>query len=304
MMRILGKMHSVAHEQLEQGELSRALSSYEDILRLSPSDSKAAVQRARLLTQLHQWEPAAAAWAAVCAAVPGDLKSRIHYARATERAELLEKAGEAWRGVLEIESENSEALAALARLPARMLKAAKNAVSSQRLPEAYEILSRISPDCAEREDAVRRLARLAHQLRKEMRSHFKGKQYLRIVQSSGAAMKLLPDDAEIHKLIAKAASRSSNHTIALAAWRRLAELDPSMEIANYLEWSRCCMLTAEFGECRKVLAMIQVREPANEKARELRLDLEEHAVMFGRGTAQIGTRSGPPALSEKRPTSL
>jgi tetratricopeptide (TPR) repeat protein len=304
MSRVLGKMHSVGQDRLARGELSRALSSYEDILRLSPSDSKAAMKRARLLTQLHHWGPAAAAWAAVCATVPRDLKSHIHYARAAERAELLEKAGEAWRRVLEIEPENYEALTALARLPARMLKAAKNAVSSQRLADAYEILLRIPPDCAEREDADRRLASLARLLRKEIRGEFKEKQYLRIVQAGGAAMKLLSDDAEIHKLIAKAASRTNNYTIAQAAWRRLAALDPSMEISNYLEWSRCCIFAGEFAECRMVLEMIQAREPENEKVQELRLDLEEQAVMFGRGTAKIGNRSGRPVHSEKRSNSL
>lgn len=278
MSRVLQKLYALAIQHAERGEFIKAVRLYQDIMCCSEDSYKAALALARLFMQLQQWGAAAETWQTVRTLMPDSRELRIQQARAIERAEQFAQTADAWRAVKELDPLNEEAETALNRLPARMIKAGRLAAGDRRYRDAWRILSAVPLQSPERADADRRLAQIGRYLRKEMRAAYKERRYLAIVENGETAMELLPRDADILRLIAKSAGRISAYTLARTAWRKFIDLEPASEISNYLELAKCYLELSEFEEGQAVLRIVLERDPSNERAKDLQLDIRERAL--------------------------
>ncbi|HEX4861280.1 MAG TPA: hypothetical protein VFV07_08590, partial [Rhizomicrobium sp.] len=137
------------------------------------------------------------------------------------------------------EPENVEAQLALAKLPSRIIKAGREAVEAQRYVESVAFFSAVPQDCAERDDALRRLEQTARHLRREMRAAYKARRYEQVVRFGVAAAVAAPDNEDIQRLLAQAAMRTRDYAIAASAWERLMALSPETRETAAPQLAKC-----------------------------------------------------------------
>jgi tetratricopeptide (TPR) repeat protein len=222
----------------------------------------------------HEWRKAAELWASFLEVSPGDPKAMVQLARALDRAQDLRAALGAWHCVLCVEADNIEAQLALAKLPARIVKAGRQAVDERRFADAADILLAVPRDCPEHEDAMRRLEQVSRHLRKEMRAAYKERRFEWVVRCGVAADSVARDSEDVQRLLAQAAMRTRDYAIAAEAWTQLMQLVPAARSPAALQLARCRLRLGEMEEGRTVLAQLLRDEPDNAEARTLAAEFE------------------------------
>jgi len=279
--RTLQFLQDAAREQVGKGDRKRAFKTYLQILYCQPDDHRALAALGQLAMGEQEWRKAAELWSSFLEVSPGDPKALVQLARALDRAQDLQAALGAWRCVLSGEADNIEAQLALAKLPARIVKAGRQAVDERRFAEAADLLLAVPRDCPEHEDAIRRLEQVSRHLRKEMRAAYKERRYEWVVRCGVAANSVTRDSEDVQRLLAQAAMRTRDYTIAADAWTQLMQLDPAARASAALQLARCRLRLGQIEEGRALLADLLRDEPDNAEATALAREFAAGIVKAG-----------------------
>ncbi|HTT97337.1 MAG TPA: tetratricopeptide repeat protein [Rhizomicrobium sp.] len=269
MDRIMLTLRNQAKRFVAQEEPRKAIHAYQTILRCEPGNDRALVGMGRLLMALQDWPSAMGAWSAVLDKSPRDRDALVQYARAAERAQDFPHAYEAWSRVLAEAPGDLEAEDAIAKLPARAIRAGRKAVDEKQLVEAARLFATVPENRPEYADARRRLDQVARYLVRDMRAAYKEKKFAQVVSLGTTASKIAPESIDVHRLLAQAAMTSRDYAVAAHAWKRLAVLVPEDSGGHALQIARCYLRMGRTEDGQAILSDLIQREPENEAAKAL-----------------------------------
>jgi tetratricopeptide (TPR) repeat protein len=272
--RVMQTLQRQARLAFDEGRFDRAAKACFAILQCDVENARALSMLGRAYVAERAWSDAAEAWRQLLRVAPADRTALLQYARAVERSQEYREIRPAWEAVKAADPDNEEAARSLARLPLLLVRAGREAFKDQRYRDAAEILLEVPAGSAEFEDARRRLEQSGRQLFKEMRNWYKERRFARVLWLGEVAARALPDNADVHRLIAQAAMRTHKFGEAAQAWMRLMDRMPDSRQASAVQLARCWLRLRRMEECRAVLAEILSAEPDNAEARALAAECE------------------------------
>ena len=267
--RIVRELRFRAEDQLARQNLNEAATAFARATQVAPSDGALMRGYGRALMRLREWDKAAAVWSAFLKLSPGDGEGALQLARALDRSGRLPEAVGAWREVLARLPDNEEAAQSLSSIILRMIYAGRAAITEERFLDAYQLFSAVVSEAPDNEEGRQRLDQVGRNLLKAMRGAYKAGNLRTVLSYGPAASDLLPNDAEVQLLIARAANGMRRPAIGLRAWPRLAELDPENSKTSRLQIARCLLHLGSIQEGQQVVRSLLAEDAENADARDL-----------------------------------
>ncbi len=267
--RIARALRDIAQDHLMAESLPQAAEAYGRAVRAAPADASLWRNYGRVLMRLRNWPQAVAVWREFVRLRPDDLEGGVQLARALDRSGFYPEAVHAWRTVRDREPDQVEAAEALSTVNQRMIVAGRLAITEERFLDAHDLFKAVLREDPQNEEPGRRLQQVGRNLLKAMRAAYKVSDPRRVLALGVAATEALPGDAEVPLLIGRAAGTLRRHEVALAAWSRLAELDPSQAILANVQIARCRLHLGEYPDALAATRRVLVAEPRNVEARQL-----------------------------------
>ena len=267
-LALLRALREIAQDHVLSEALPEAALAFARAVRAAPADANLWRNYGRVLMRLRDWTKAVAVWREFVRLQPDDLEGDVQLARALDRSGCYPEAVLAWRSVRTREPDHEEATVALSTVSQRMIAAGRCDKRGSLSRSLWFVQGRSAGRSPERR-ASKTAAQVGRNLLKSMRAAYKASEPRRVLAFGGAATDLLPDDAEVQLLVGRAASTLRRHEVALAAWSRLVELDPTQDKLANLQIARCRLYLGHYHDAMAATRKVLLAEPRNVEARQL-----------------------------------
>lgn len=272
--RILRTLRSAAHGALREVDPAPARTAFMRITQIEPDDHDSWFQLGRSLMRLREWSAAVPVWQKVVEQQPELKEAQLQLARALSRSGREADSLPVWQDILRHDPDHAEAQQMIETMPQRTLANARAAIATGHLREAVQMIRDLKTIDPANDEADARLEHIGRKMLQEMRAAFKLVDSRRVLEFAEDASTLLPEHPEVRLLVGRAAMNRRKYELALPAWQKLAELDPSSAAMCRLQIARCYLRSGQEGKARLAAAEILADEPDNTEAAEMLARLE------------------------------
>ncbi len=267
--RILKMLNASASEALAAQDMERARTALSYLVEIEPDLLRNLVSYGRVLVKTEHWDEATVIWRRALGQDPGLLEGYVQIARALERSDQFAAAETAWRDVLGRDPMHAEALDWEARIRTRMIKKGRQAITDERLSEAFEIWQQLAAQTPAVEEAASRIEQVSRLVLRQLRAAHKAQDHRAVLAAEPVIRERLAKDGEAQMILARAAMATRQYDIAVPAWKIVLEADPANRITALIHLMRSYDRLAQPDQAKSVARDLLAADPTNLEAKTM-----------------------------------
>jgi tetratricopeptide (TPR) repeat protein len=267
--RILKMLNASASDALAARDMERARTALSYLVDIEPNLVRNLISYGRVLVNLERWDEAIIIWRRALSQDATLVEGHVQIARALERSDKFAAAEAAWLDVLARDPTHAEALERDARLKNRMIQKGRQAITDERLTDAYKIWQDLAVLAPTLEETATRIGQISRLVLRQLRAAHKAQDYQAVLAAQFVVREQLPRDPEAQMILARAAMATRRYEIAVPAWKTLLEIDPANRTTALIHLMRSYDRLLQTDGARQTARELLQSDPTNTEAKAM-----------------------------------